>query len=47
MDDYLSKPFTQQQLGAVIGRWIALPLARHRAPRRRAAAIAAARTARG
>jgi two-component system sensor histidine kinase/response regulator len=25
MDDYLSKPFTQQQLGAVIGRWIALP----------------------
>ncbi|MES3023871.1 MAG: response regulator [Pseudomonadota bacterium] len=26
MDDYLSKPFTQQQLGAVIGRWIALPL---------------------
>jgi two-component system sensor histidine kinase/response regulator len=27
MDDYLSKPFTQQQLGAVIGRWIALPLA--------------------
>ena len=27
MDDYLSKPFTQQQLGAVIGRWMALPLA--------------------
>ena len=27
MDDYLSKPFTQQDLGAVIGRWIALPLA--------------------
>lgn len=27
MDDYLSKPFTQQQLGAVLGRWIALPLA--------------------
>ncbi|MDB5919179.1 MAG: hybrid sensor histidine kinase/response regulator [Massilia sp.] len=27
MDDYLSKPFTQQQLGAVIGRWIALPVA--------------------
>ncbi|MEW6025435.1 MAG: response regulator [Pseudomonadota bacterium] len=27
MDDYLSKPFTQQQLAAVIGRWIALPLA--------------------
>ncbi|HWJ93670.1 MAG TPA: response regulator, partial [Telluria sp.] len=26
MDDYLSKPFTQQQLGAVLGRWIALPL---------------------
>ena len=26
MDDYLSKPFTQQQLGAMIGRWIALPL---------------------
>jgi signal transduction histidine kinase/CheY-like chemotaxis protein/HPt (histidine-containing phosphotransfer) domain-containing protein len=26
MDDYLSKPFTQQQLAAVIGRWIALPL---------------------
>jgi signal transduction histidine kinase/DNA-binding response OmpR family regulator/HPt (histidine-containing phosphotransfer) domain-containing protein len=27
MDDYLSKPFTQQELAAVIGRWIALPLA--------------------
>jgi two-component system sensor histidine kinase/response regulator len=27
MDDYLSKPFTQQELGAVIGRWIGLPLA--------------------
>ncbi len=27
MDDYLSKPFTQQQLAAVMGRWIALPLA--------------------
>jgi CheY-like chemotaxis protein len=27
MDDYLSKPFTQQQLGAVIGRWVALPRA--------------------
>ena len=27
MDDYLSKPFTQQQLGAVIGRWVVLPLA--------------------
>ena len=27
MDDYLSKPFTQQQLGAVIGRWIGMPLA--------------------
>ncbi len=27
MDDYLSKPFTQQELGAVIGRWIALPVA--------------------
>jgi two-component system, sensor histidine kinase and response regulator len=27
MDDYLSKPFTQPQLAAVIGRWIALPLA--------------------
>jgi two-component system sensor histidine kinase/response regulator len=27
MDDYLSKPFTQQQLGAVIGRWIGLPIA--------------------
>jgi signal transduction histidine kinase/DNA-binding response OmpR family regulator/HPt (histidine-containing phosphotransfer) domain-containing protein len=26
MDDYLSKPFSQQQLAAVIGRWIALPL---------------------
>ncbi|WP_137173593.1 response regulator [Massilia sp. HP4] len=26
MDDYLSKPFTQQQLAAVIGRWVALPL---------------------
>ena len=25
MDDYLSKPFTLQQLGAVLGRWIALP----------------------
>ncbi|WP_036173799.1 response regulator [Massilia sp. 9096] len=27
MDDYLSKPFTQQDLAAVIGRWIGLPLA--------------------
>ncbi|WLI90397.1 response regulator [Massilia sp. R2A-15] len=27
MDDYLSKPFTQQQLAALLGRWIALPLA--------------------
>jgi two-component system sensor histidine kinase/response regulator len=27
MDDYLSKPFTQQDLAAVIGRWMALPLA--------------------
>ena len=27
MDDYLSKPFTQQELEAVIGRWMALPLA--------------------
>jgi two-component system sensor histidine kinase/response regulator len=27
MDDYLSKPFTHQQLGAVIGRWIGLPIA--------------------
>jgi len=27
MDDYLSKPFSQQELLAVIGRWIALPLA--------------------
>ncbi len=27
MDDYLSKPFTQQQLGQTIGRWIALPRA--------------------
>jgi two-component system sensor histidine kinase/response regulator len=26
MDDYLSKPFTQQELAAVIGRWVALPL---------------------
>ncbi|MES2299335.1 MAG: response regulator [Pseudomonadota bacterium] len=25
MDDYLSKPFTQQELASVIGRWIALP----------------------
>ncbi|MFL6676195.1 MAG: response regulator [Massilia sp.] len=30
MDDYLSKPFTQQQLAAVIGRWVALPLAASR-----------------
>jgi signal transduction histidine kinase/DNA-binding response OmpR family regulator/HPt (histidine-containing phosphotransfer) domain-containing protein len=27
MDDYLSKPFTQQELGASIARWIALPRA--------------------
>jgi two-component system sensor histidine kinase/response regulator len=27
MDDYLSKPFTQPELAAVIGRWMALPLA--------------------
>ena len=26
MDDYLSKPFTQQQLATVIGRWVSLPL---------------------
>jgi two-component system sensor histidine kinase/response regulator len=26
MDDYLSKPFTQQELASVLGRWIALPL---------------------
>ncbi|MEH6437513.1 hybrid sensor histidine kinase/response regulator [Massilia sp. DD77] len=26
MDDYLSKPFSQQQLAGVIGRWVALPL---------------------
>ncbi|WP_306394397.1 response regulator [Telluria beijingensis] len=26
MDDYLSKPFTQQQLANVIGRWVALPV---------------------
>jgi two-component system sensor histidine kinase/response regulator len=27
MDDYLSKPFTQQDLGATIARWIGVPLA--------------------
>ncbi|MES2127385.1 MAG: response regulator [Pseudomonadota bacterium] len=27
MDDYLSKPFTRQELNAVLGRWIALPVA--------------------
>ncbi|ATQ78328.1 hybrid sensor histidine kinase/response regulator [Massilia violaceinigra] len=27
MDDYLSKPFSQQELAAVLGRWITLPLA--------------------
>jgi HPt (histidine-containing phosphotransfer) domain-containing protein len=27
MDDYLSKPFTQQQLAALIGRWIGMPIA--------------------
>ncbi|HEY0063858.1 MAG TPA: response regulator, partial [Telluria sp.] len=27
MDDYLSKPFTQQQLAAVIGRWIGMAIA--------------------
>ncbi len=27
MDDYLSKPFTQQQLSAVIGRWVGMPIA--------------------
>ncbi|OON63666.1 hybrid sensor histidine kinase/response regulator [Massilia sp. KIM] len=30
MDDYLSKPFTQQQLAAVIARWVALPLSASR-----------------
>ena len=30
MDDYLSKPFTQQQLAGVIGRWVALPLGAER-----------------
>jgi CheY-like chemotaxis protein len=32
MDDYLSKPFTQQQLAAVLGRWIGLPRAGAPAP---------------
>jgi len=33
MDDYLSKPFSQQQLHAVVGRWIALPaMIEHDAP---------------
>ncbi|WP_288378403.1 response regulator, partial [uncultured Massilia sp.] len=27
MDDYLSKPFTQQQLAAVIGRWVGAAMA--------------------
>ena len=27
MDDYLSKPFTQQELGQAISRWVALPRA--------------------
>ncbi|TFW27964.1 hybrid sensor histidine kinase/response regulator, partial [Massilia arenosa] len=27
MDDYLSKPYSQQQLAAVIGRWIQMPVA--------------------
>jgi CheY-like chemotaxis protein len=27
MDDYLSKPFSREELAAVIGRWMALPLA--------------------
>ncbi|MES2320018.1 MAG: response regulator [Pseudomonadota bacterium] len=27
MDDYLSKPFTQQQLAAIIGRWVGIPIA--------------------
>ncbi|MBQ5943004.1 response regulator, partial [Massilia sp. AB1] len=30
MDDYLSKPFTQQQLAGVIGRWVSLPLSASR-----------------
>ena len=30
MDDYLSKPFTQAELAAVIGRWMALPLSASR-----------------
>ena len=42
MDDYLSKPFTQQQLGAVLSRWIALPpLDRVRVEQRRLATPAA------
>jgi two-component system, sensor histidine kinase and response regulator len=47
MDDYLSKPFTQQELGAVIGRWIALPLAAtvHHAERAVMLAIEPAREA--
>ncbi|MDB5908947.1 MAG: hybrid sensor histidine kinase/response regulator [Massilia sp.] len=40
MDDYLSKPFTQQQLGAVIGRWIALPRAGAPAPQEESGASA-------
>ena len=27
MDDYLSKPFTRRELSAVLGRWMALPVA--------------------
>jgi CheY-like chemotaxis protein len=42
MDDYLSKPFTQQQLGAVIGRWIALPRAGAAAPQEETRVVALA-----
>ncbi|MBA5606310.1 response regulator [Duganella sp. FT3S] len=34
MDDYLSKPFTQQSLGQTIARWLKLPRAALQAPQR-------------
>jgi signal transduction histidine kinase/CheY-like chemotaxis protein/HPt (histidine-containing phosphotransfer) domain-containing protein len=41
MDDYLSKPFTQQSLGQTIARWLKLPRAALQAPQRPAAPVRA------
>lgn len=44
MDDYLSKPFTQQSLGQTIARWLKLPRAALQAPQRAATPVRAEAT---